>query len=185
MAKLSCFMMVSLDGYYARPDGDMRWAHRRDPEYDEFAANNAQSRGALLFGRITFEQMRAFWPTPAARAARPAVAEGVNRAPKFVVSRTLERPDWENSELVRGELVPAVERLKRDTERTIVILGSASLVAQLSEARLIDEYQIVVNPVAIGAGRSLFAGMKGDLELSLVETRTFKHGVVFSRYALR
>jgi dihydrofolate reductase len=99
------------------------------------------------------------------------------------MSRTLERPDWENSEIVRGELVPAVERLKRDADRTIVILGSASLVAQLSEARLIDEYQIVVNPVALGAGRSLFAGMKGDLELSLVESRTFKHGVVFSRYA--
>jgi dihydrofolate reductase len=178
-------MMVSLDGYYARPDGDMRWAHRRDPEYDEFAAGNAQSRGALLFGRVTFEQMRAFWPTPAARAARPAVADGLNRASKFVVSRTLERTDWENAQLLRGDLGPAVARLKSESERPVVILGSASLVTQLSDLRLIDEYQIVTNPVALGAGRSLFAGMKSDLELSLVETRSFKHGVVFSRYALR
>lgn len=163
----------------------MQWAHRRDPEYDAFAAGNAQSRGALLFGRVTFEQMRAFWPTPAARAARPAVADGLNRARQFVVSRSLERPDWENTEILSGELVPAVERLKRESDRTIVILGGASLVAQLSDARLIGEYRIVVNPVAIGAGRSLFAGIKADLELSLVETRSFKHGVVFARYSLR
>ncbi len=163
----------------------MPWAHRRDPENDAFAAGNAQSRGALLFGRVTFEQMRAFWPTPAARAARPAVAGGLNRARQFVVSRSLERPDWENTEILSGELVPAVERLKRESDRTIVILGGASLVAQLSDARLIGEYRIVVNPVAIGAGRSLFAGIKADLELSLVETRSFKHGVVFARYSLR
>ncbi len=185
MAKLSCFMMSSLDGYYARPDGSLAWAYRRDAEYDAFVAGNAQSEGTLLFGRTTYEQMKAYWPTPAARAHQPEVAEGMNRRSKFVVSRTLERADWENTQILRGELVPAVERLKRESQAAVVILGSASLVTQLSEARLIDEYQIALNPVALGAGRTLFAGLARDLELSLIESRTFENGIVSLRYALR
>lgn len=183
MTTLSSFMTLSLDGYYARPNGDMSWAHRDDPEFNAWVADNAQSGGSLLFGRVTYEMMLSYWPTPAARENAPAVADGMNRASKFVVSRTLERATWTNTSLVQGELTSAIEKLKRESKRPIVILGSGSLVTALSDARLIDEYQIVVAPVALGAGRSLFAGLKRELPLKLVDTRKFSNGNVFLRYA--
>ncbi len=183
MVKLSSFMTLSLDGYYSRPDGDLGFAHRRDPEFDAFVADNARSGGNLLFGRVTYEMMLAYWPTPAARADLPVVAEGMNRASKFVVSRTLENASWQNTTVLKGSLVSEIEQLKRDAKQPIVILGSASLVTELSDAGLIDEYQIVLAPVALGAGRSLFAGMKRELSLHLNETRKFSNGNVFLRYA--
>jgi dihydrofolate reductase len=182
MAKLSCFMTLSLDGYFARTNGDMIWAHREDPEFSAFVARNAQSDGALLFGRVTYEMMASYWPTGAAHANAPEVAEGMNRAAKYVVSRTLERVSWSNTTLLEGELESGVAKLKRESERPIVTLGSASLVKALAEAALLDEYLIVVGPIALGAGRSLFAGMKRDLGLQLVETRRFANGNVFLRY---
>lgn len=183
MVKLSSFMTLSLDGYYSRANGDVRFTHRNDPEFDAFVADNAQSGGNLLFGRVTYEMMLAYWPTPAAHAAMPLVADGMNRASKFVVSRTLEQASWANTTLLKGSLVNEIEQLKRDAKQPIVILGSASLVTQLSDAGLIDEYQIVLAPVALGAGRSLFAGMKRELALELTETRKFSNGNVFLRYA--
>ena len=183
MAKLSSFMTLSLDGYYARPDGDLGFAHRSDPEFDAFVADNAQGGGNLLFGRVTYEMMLAYWPTAAARANMPSVADGMNRSRKFVVSRTLENASWANTTLLKGALANEIEKLKREAQEPIVILGSASLVTQLSDAGLIDEYQIVLAPVALGAGRSLFAGMKRELSLRLTETRKFSNGNVFLRYA--
>ena len=182
MEKLSSFMTLSLDGYYSRPDGDLGFAHRGDPEFDAFVADNAKGGGNLLFGRITYEMMLAYWPTAAARTNAPAVADGMNRATKFVVSRTLTQASWENTTLLKGALVTEIEKLKRDAKQPIVILGSASLVTQLSDARLIDEYQIVLAPIALGAGRSLFGGMQRELALRLTETRKFSNGNVFLRY---
>jgi dihydrofolate reductase len=176
-------MTLSLDGYFARTNGDMMWAHREDPEFSAFVARNAQSDGALLFGRVTYEMMASYWPSAAAHANAPEVADGMNRAAKYVVSRTLERASWANTTLLKGELASEVEKLKRDSGRPIVILGSASLVTALAAAGLIDEYQIVVAPVALGSGRSLFAGLKRDLALKLVETRRFANGNLFLRYA--
>lgn len=183
MTKLSSFMTLSLDGYFARPDGNLDFAHRRDPEFDAFVADNAQSGGNLLFGRVTYEMMLAYWPTPMAQANTPAVADGMNRARKFVASRTLEQASWTNTTVLAGPLASAVEKLKHDAQKPIVILGSGSLVTQLSDAGLIDEYQVVLAPVALGAGRSLFGGMKRDLSLRLTETRKFANGNVFLRYA--
>lgn len=182
MTTLSSFMTLSLDGYFARPNGDMSWAHRDDPEYNAWVADNAQGGGALLFGRVTYEMMQSYWPTPAARANAPSVADGMNRAKKFVASRSLERATWNNTSLLDGELRSAVEKLKHESKQPIVILGSGSLVTALSDAGLIDEYQIVLAPVALGAGRSLFDGMKRDLSLTLVDTRKFSNGNVFLRY---
>lgn len=182
MATLSSFMTLSLDGYFARSNGDLSWFHRSDPEFSAFVADNAQGNGVLLFGRVTYEMMSSYWPTEAARANAPAVADGMNRRSKFVVSRSLSRATWENSQLLQGELTASVEKLKRESQQPIVILGSASLVTQLSDAALIDEYQVVVVPIALGEGRSLFSGLKRELPLSLVETRKFSNGNVFLRY---
>jgi dihydrofolate reductase len=186
MRKLSAFMQVTLDGYFASPDGGLDWAHRSAgdaADFKAFVADNAKGGGALLFGRRTYEMMASYWPTPLAREHDPVVAEHMNRMPKLVASRTLERLGWENAELLRGDLVKRVQALKSEPGGGITILGSASLVTALSDARLIDEYQLVLSPVALGAGQTLFRGLERPLELTLEKTRTFSNGSVFLSYA--
>lgn len=183
MRKLAMFMQLSLDGYFADAKSDMSWAHKDDAEWNAFASENASGDGALLFGRVTYEMMASFWPTPMAMQSMPAVAEGMNRMPKYVVSRTLDKASWNNTKLIKGNLVAEVRKLKEDNGPDIAILGSGSIVAQLAEAGLIDFYQLVMNPIALGAGKPIFAGVKEKLALKLTDTRPFKNGNVVLSYA--
>jgi dihydrofolate reductase len=182
MAKLIVFDHISLDGYFVDGNGDMSWAHTDDPEWHAFVAANASSEGSLLFGRVTYELMVRFWPTPAALEAMPDVANRMNALPKVVASRTLEQVIWQNTRLIKGDLVNEVGKIKGEAEHDITILGSGSIVAQLAQAGLIDAYQIVVNPLVLGKGRTLFEGMNTALSLTLTETRTFQNGNVWLHY---
>jgi dihydrofolate reductase len=184
MRKLAMFNQLSLDGFFATKDGDIRWAHRQDDdvEFRDFVAANASGGGELLFGRKTYEMMASFWPTPLAAQQMPIVAKGMNEMTKHVVSRSLSSTAWSNARLLRGDLVEAVSALKKSDGPDVAILGSGSIVAQLSRAALIDEYQLLFLPFAVGEGRTLFEGAKAPLELSLVKTRTFKNGNVFLVY---
>jgi len=182
MRRLVVFNQVTLDGYIADMHGDMSWAHKDDAEWTAFAAENASGGGVLLLGRITYELMASYWPTPAARANAPAVAEGMNRMQKVVFSRTLDRASWQNTTLVKGDIVTAVRRMKNEPGPGMAILGSGSIVSQLTQARLIDEYQIVVNPVVLGKGKTMFDGIKDKLALSLTKTRAFGNGNVVLWY---
>jgi dihydrofolate reductase len=182
MRKLIAFEHVSLDGFFVDAQGDMSFAHKQDPEWNEFSASNASGDGSLLFGRVTYEMMAGFWPTPAARETMPEVAEGMNTMPKVVFSRTLEKAAWKNTRLVKGDLVAEVRRMKKDTGPGIAILGSGSIVSQLTQAGLIDELQIVVNPVVLGKGRTLFEGVGQNIALKLVGSRAFGNGNVVLRY---
>jgi dihydrofolate reductase len=178
------FNSVSLDGYFTDASGDMGWAYQGsdDPEWAAFVAGNAKGGGQLLLGRVTYDMMAGFWPTPMALQTNPAVAEGMNRMPKFVASRTMTRPAWTNASLLKGDLAGAVRALKQAPGDDIVILGSGSLVAQLAPIGLIDEFQFVVNPVTLGAGRTLFAGLPRPVSLQLTSTRAFPNGKVVMCY---
>lgn len=182
MRKLAVFNQVTLDGYFADVHGDMSWAHKDDAEWTAFAAENASGGGVLLLGRITYEMMASFWPTPAALMAAPAVAEGMNRMQKVVFSRTLDKASWQNTTLVRGDIVAAVRKMKHEPGKGMAILGSGSIVSQLTQAGLIDEYQIVVNPIVLGQGKTMFAGLKEKVALRLTRTRTFGNGNVLLCY---
>ena len=184
MRQLTVFNNVTLDGYIADARSDMSWAHQSptDDEWNAFVSGNAQSGGALLFGRVTYDLMASFWPTPAAAAAMPAVAEGMNRMPKYVFSRTLTKPEWQNTTVLKGDIAAATRKLKSEPGPGIVILGSGSIVAQLTAAGLIDEYQLVVHPVVLGAGKTMFAGLKENVRLKLASSRTFKNGNVVLSY---
>jgi dihydrofolate reductase len=184
MRKLIVFNHVSLDGYFVDVKGDMRWAKAdpQDPEWNAFVAENAGSGGTLVFGRVTYDMMASFWPTPAAAAMMPVVAERMNSAPKVVFSRTLKEASWSNTTLVQDDLVAAVRRLKGAAGDGMVILGSGSIVAQLAAAGLIDEFQLVVNPIALGGGRTMFAGLKQQLRLKRTKTRAFGNGNVLLCY---
>jgi dihydrofolate reductase len=182
VGRLVAFTNVTLDGYFSGPDGDLGWAKRNsDPEYDAFVADNAKSGGTLLLGRITYDMMASYWPTPDAARAAPVVAERMNRLPKVVFSRTLSRPSWSNTTLLKGDLPGEVKKLKQ-SGTDLAILGSGSIVAQLTKHALIDEYQMVMNPVVLGQGRTLFEGIASPLSLSLTKTRSFRNGNVFLCY---
>jgi dihydrofolate reductase len=182
--KLISFTQVSLDGYFADSHGDMSWAHKRpdDAEWNAFVAGNASGGGTLLFGRVTYEMMASFWPTPMAAQMMPDVAEQMNKLPKVVFSRTLSTVTWSNTRLFPSNLVEEVRQLKQDAGAGIAILGSGSLVSQLASAGLIDEFQVVVNPIALGQGKSLFAGIARPLQLKLKSERTFSNGNVVLTY---
>lgn len=182
MRRVHVFDNVSLDGYFTDAKGDMSFAHNRDAEWDAFSAENAKGEGSLLFGRVTYQMMASFWPTPAAMQQMPEVAKGMNRMQKYVASRTLKSVDWQNTTLLEGDLVSAVKKLKNDAATDIVILGSGQIVSQLAEAGLIDSYQIVVCPLALGQGRTLFETVTKPVKLKLTQSRAFKNGNVVLWY---
>jgi dihydrofolate reductase len=184
MRKVHVFDNVSLDGFFTDASGDMSWAHKHDEEWNAFASGNASGTSLLLFGRVTYEMMAAFWPTPDAARMLPEVARGMNAAPKLVCSRTLDAVSWQNTSLLKGDLAGEVRTLKQQGGPDIVILGSGSIVSQLTEARLIDEYQVVVNPIVLGRGRTLFETVRGHVPLALEKTRTFKNGNAVMWYRL-
>jgi dihydrofolate reductase len=182
MRKVHVFDNVSLDGFFSDANSDMSWAHKRDEEWNAFASGNASGEAELLFGRVTYQMMAAFWPTPEAAQMLPAVAAGMNRSRKFVFSRTLDAVQWQNTTLLKGDLVAEVTRLKQQPGPDFVILGSGSLVSQLTEARLIDLYQIVLNPIVLGRGRTLFETVTTRLPLTLQKTQSFRNGNVVLWY---
>ena len=183
MRKLSVFNSVTLDGYFTDNKGDMSWAHQQnDPEWSEFTAENAKSGGELLFGRVTYDLMASFWPTPAGANAFPEVAEGMNKAPKVVFSKKMDQASWNNTRVVKGDLAVEVRKLKEEPGDGMVIMGSGSIIAQLAPTGLIDEYQMVINPIVLGKGRTMFEGVDDKLKLTLVSSRAFKNGNVVLSY---
>jgi dihydrofolate reductase len=186
MKKLQSFLLLSLDGYFADPNGDTSWAHGpRDPDFDAFTTESATGGGPLLMGRKTYDTMLAFWPTAQAKKEMPEVAKGMNEAKKFVFSRTLTQSPWGNTVFLKGDLAREVEKLKREAESDITILGSGSLVKELAQAGLVDAFQFVVSPIALGAGMQLFAGLDRKLELTLETSKAFKNGMIVSTYVPR
>jgi dihydrofolate reductase len=182
MRRLVVFNQVSLDGYFTDANGDMSWAHRNDPEWNAFAADNAQGGGVLVFGRITYELMASFWPTPAAKESFPTVAKGMNSMQKVVFSRTLEKAPWNNTKLVKSDMAAEIRRMKTEPGKGMTILGSGSIVSQLTQEGLIDEYQVIVNPVVLGKGRTMFEGVDGKPSFRQTKTRTFGNGNVLLCY---
>jgi dihydrofolate reductase len=182
MRRLVVYNQLSLDGYFVDANGDMSWAHKDDPEWNAFVSENVRDEGPLLLGRVTYNLMAAFWPTPIASETMPEVAERMNALPKVVFSRTLDQVSWRNTRLVKGDLVTEVRTMKRESGPDMTILGSGSVVAQLAQGDLIDEYHIVLNPLALGNGRTMFDGIQGRLLLKLTATRAFSNGNVVLRY---
>jgi len=181
MRKLRVFESISVDGYFCDESSDMSWAHagQQDAEFAAWVSGNASAGGDLLFGRKTYQMMDSFWPTPMAAAQMPEVAKGMNAARKYVASTTI-KPTWNNTHLLKSGVMDAVRELKSADGSDITVLGSGNLAAQLGEAQLVDEYQFVIIPVALGGGRTVF---KRGRQLRLVQQRAFACGNVVVTYA--
>jgi len=130
MRKLAVFNNVTLDGYFVTMNGDMSWAHKQDAEWNAFVQGNASGGGELLFGRITYEMMASYWPTPHAIKNFPVVAEGMNNLPKVVFSRTMDKASWNNTKLVKRDIAAEIRKMKNEPGKDMVILGSGSIVSQ-------------------------------------------------------
>jgi len=184
MPRLVVFNSVTLDGYFAGANGDISWAHAgsQDVEWNAFVAENARGGGVLMFGRITYELMASYWPTRAALESNPVVAERMNNLPKVVFSRTLDTASWNNTTLVKGDIAAEMRKMKNVPGQDMVIFGSGTIVSHLTDERLIDEYQIIVIPIVLGEGRTMFEGVKNTLTLKRTKTRTFGNGNVVLTY---
>jgi dihydrofolate reductase len=141
-----------------------------------------KSGSTLLFGRVTYELMASYWPTPAAIKNDPVVAEGMNKAEKIVFSRTLKQVGWNNTRLVKDNIGSEIRNLKKTSGKDMTLLGSGSILTQFAEEGLIDEFQFMVDPVALGEGTPIFKNIKRRLNLKLTSTRTFKNGTVLLSY---
>jgi dihydrofolate reductase len=185
MKNISVFDHVSVDGFFAGPNGEIDWfkSIEKDEEFEAHNHESAKGGSTLVFGRTTYEMMKSFWPTPEAAKLDPAMAKVMVESPKIVFSKTLkgveEEPNWKNIKLVRE--IDRDEILKLKETSDVTILGSGSIVQQFTNLGLIDSYTLIVVPVVLGNGKPLFAGVrKTNLKLEL--SRAFKNGVIVNRY---
>jgi dihydrofolate reductase len=155
-----------------------------DEDLHRHAIENLVQADALLFGRVTYEMMEAGWRRPAPAGSRPEwmepFARTINAAKKYLVSTTLNPDDW-NTELVRGDIGPAVQQLKQQPGKGL-LTGGVTLPLALAELGLIDEYELVVHPRLVGRGPTLFAGLSKRVDLRLVSRVEFRSGAVAMRY---
>jgi dihydrofolate reductase len=185
MRRLVAFTNVSVDGYFAGPNGEIDWFKNSDEEDRQFMTGQASQSATLMFGRTTYEMMAGYWPTPGACRDNPVVAGVMNSVPKIVFSKTMkpveDGPVWKNVRVFRGIVPDEIIALKKQAGGDLAILGSGTLVQQFASLGLIDEYGLLVNPVVLGSGKRLFSGVK-KMNLQLLAIRTFRNGKVFLRY---
>jgi dihydrofolate reductase len=180
VSKLVLMMDVSLDGHVARPGklGAGGWGvPPEDPALKARKLGWIRDAGMHLMGRVTYEEMAGFWPTSDDEYAAP-----MNDIPKVVFSRTLTRADWPQSTIASGDLADEIGALKREPGKDLIAWGGADFAQSLSRLRLVDEYRLVVQPVALGAGLPLFAGFSEPLVLDLVEALAYAGGAVLHIY---
>jgi dihydrofolate reductase len=196
MRRIVMFNWLTTDGYFAGPDGTLDWVVPEE-EQAKAAARDIASFDTVLFGRRTYERFEGFWrhaaddsstaPDPHRPGQRSGehrtIALALNKMTKLVFSRTLKDVTWRNSRLLR-ELDPReIETMKQQPGKDMIVFGSGSIVSQLTQHGLIDEYQFVVCPILLGSGRSLFSDVSKSTRLDLLEAKAYPSGDVMLRYA--
>jgi len=183
MGKLLYALNVSVDGYIETPDRSLEWA-TVDDELHTWFNDRARELGASLYGRRLYETMAAYWPTgesnPESTETMREFARIWNATPRFVFSTSLDAVEA-NSRLVRGDVAEVLDQVRSEIDGDMEV-GGANLAAQFIERGLVDEYQLVVHPVILGAGTPFFPPLASSLDLELTETRTFASGVTYLGY---
>jgi dihydrofolate reductase len=180
MSKLVLMMGVSLDGMVARPGGSGGGGWGTPPEDPALKARKLgwiRAAGAHLVGRTTYQEMAGFWPFSDDEYAAP-----MNDIPKVVFSRTLTKADWPQSTIASGDLADEIAALKSQPGKDMIAWGGAAFAQSLSRLRVVDEYRLVVQPVALGDGLPLFAGLTAPFVLDLIEAQAYADGAVLHIY---
>jgi len=172
---------ISIDGYVAALDRSHPWSDGSEDEaVKRWILDSVWAAGAHLMGRVTYEEMAAFWPTSTSEYARP-----MNEIHKVVFSKTLEHADWAETRIARGDLSEEIGRLKREPGNDLIAYGGARFDQALSRLGLVDEYRLMIQPAALGAGLPLFKDLPAPLHLELVEATTYATGVAIHVYRPR
>lgn len=183
MRKVIVSNIASLDGFMAGPNGEIDWfASIADREFENYAVDLIRTVDTMLFGRVTYQLMESYWPKATTATDDQRIIDAMNNCAKVVFSRTLDRADWKNSRLIKGDAAEEVPKLKALPGKDMVIYGSGGIVSALAEKGLIDDYRLFVVPVVLGRGKPLFNTTDGRIRLNLVETRRFPAGMVLLRY---
>lgn len=176
MRNVVLMMTTSLDGYVVGPHGHAA-AYNEAAELKRWKLERIRRAGTHIMGRVTYEEMASYWPTSTDEYAAP-----MNEIPKVVFSKSLREATWPGSAVARGDLAAEVSTLKRQPGGDIVAWGGATFAQALSRAALVDEYVLVINPVAFGSGLPLFRDLPAALPLELIEARTFENGSALHVY---
>jgi dihydrofolate reductase len=183
MGRLIMFNMVTMDGYFDGPKKwDLDW-HQVDNEFNGFSIEQLNESDGIVFGRITYEGMASYWPTPEAMHNDPEIAKLMNAKPKFVFSTTLDSVSWNNSRLVNSDAGDELKLLKQQAGKDLLLFGSADLAATFMRNNQIDEFRLMVNPIVLGRGVPLFKENGTPRKLNLTKTRTFHNGNVLLYYS--
>ncbi|HEU5199308.1 MAG TPA: dihydrofolate reductase family protein [Ktedonobacterales bacterium] len=188
MRKVISLIHLSLDGFAAGPNDELDWISY-DNELEQDAHSLHDTTDAVIWGRRTYEGMASYWLTvpdnPASTPAELEHARWLDAATKIVVSRTLERIEWNNAQntvLIKDNIAEEIHKIKQQPGKDIWFLGSTMLAQTFMQLDLIDEYRVNINPTVLGQGKALFAGVTRPFSLKLLESKTFKSGVVALRY---
>jgi dihydrofolate reductase len=181
MRKIFVFIMASLDGFFEGPDHELDW-HNVDAEFNEFAAGQLNEIDTLLFGWKTYDLMAGYWPSEPGKQESPVIADKMNEMQKITFSRKERKVEWENTRLVKDNVGWEIMKLKNQPGKDIAIFGSSNLCVSLIQMGLIDEFRIMMNPVVLGRGHTLFNGLHDKLNLKLLKTRNFNSGNVLLYY---
>ena len=185
MRKLVLFMHLSLDGFAAGLNGELDWISY-DGELEKYAEDIVSTVGSPLYGRVTYQLMEGYWPTVLqdSEATKHDLehARWVDDVEKIVFSETLEKVEWNNTRLIKDNIVEEILKLKQQPGKDLVIFGSPSLARSLMQLGLIDVYRLTINPVILGSGIPLFADVEDKINLKLVDSKTFRSGVVALHY---
>jgi dihydrofolate reductase len=175
MGKIIVSEFISLDGVIEAPE-TWHFPYLSD-DMQQYINEQIFATDASLYGRVTYEAFASFWPT-ASNDETGGLADKLNNAPKYVVSTTLEKADWNNSTLIKD--IEELKRVKQQVNGNISIIGSATLIQSLMDANLIDEYQLMIHPIVVGKGKRLFKDGPNTAPLKLVSTRVFDGGVILA-----
>jgi len=181
MRKIIVSNYVTLDGFFAGPDGEIDW-FVWDDQMAQYSKDLLGSIDAILFGRVTYELMAGYWPAATAAAEDPIITDAMNNSPKIVFSRTLAKADWNNTRLVKEIDRDQILKMKQQPGKDMVIFGSGSIVSAFARLGLIDDYRLLVNPVILGRGKPLFKDIADRINLKLLETRMFDSGAALLHY---
>lgn len=180
MRKIVVAEFMSADGVIEAPD---QWQFPfQTEEMGEITERQTRATEAYLLGRVTYEMFAGFWPTMTNNEF--GVADKWNSAPKYVVSTTLQKADWNNSTLIRSDVIEEIRKLKQQPGGTIGIVGSTKLVHSLLEAGLIDQVQVLMHPLVLGKGTRLFAEGGPPASLRLADSKILANGVVYLSYQI-
>ena len=177
MRKIVAGLFISLDGVVEAPD-QWHFPYFND-EMGEAVTAQMDAADAMLLGRVTYQEFAGYWPQQGSEVER---ADHLNNTPKFVVSTTLDRAEWQNTILISGDVVEELTRLKQQPGKDISVVGSGTLVRSLLRDGLLDELRLLVHPIVVGHGKRIFPDGTDQKPLKLVESKTFSTGVLYLTY---